>query len=295
MAISLADRIIAEFPLLPRSQQAAARFILDQPEDVALLSMREQARRARVPPATMTRLAQRLGLTGYDDIRQVYVAAMRKRTQGYGEKAADLASQLRTGGPEALIGEMAGVLARHVGMLAEPGTASQIAAAADVLCASRYIYSLGLRSSFPVAFTFHYICSLAGRPVKLLDGAGGIGLDCLAGATGQDALFVTSVRPYTRATVEAAEHGQRRGLAIVAITDSHVSPLAAMARHPIVVGTASPSFFDAKTATLAAAEILAMLVAARGGDQALAAVKARETYLSSVDAYWPQQMRKGPQ
>ena len=58
--------IVEAFDLLPPQLQTAARYMLDRPDDVALLSMREQARRAGVPPATMTRLAKRLGLEGYE-------------------------------------------------------------------------------------------------------------------------------------------------------------------------------------------------------------------------------------
>ena len=54
---SLSDRIAQAFASLPPQLQAAASFVLEHPDDVALLSMREQARRAGVPPVTMTRLA----------------------------------------------------------------------------------------------------------------------------------------------------------------------------------------------------------------------------------------------
>ena len=74
----LAERILNVFAGMPPRLQAAARFVLDQPQDVALLTMREQARRAGVPPATMTRLAQRLGLSGYEELRGSYAAAIRQ-------------------------------------------------------------------------------------------------------------------------------------------------------------------------------------------------------------------------
>ena len=61
--------IVEAFDILPPQLQTAARYMLDRPDDVALLSMREQARRAGVPAATMTRLAKRLGLEGYDQVR----------------------------------------------------------------------------------------------------------------------------------------------------------------------------------------------------------------------------------
>jgi DNA-binding MurR/RpiR family transcriptional regulator len=288
----LTERLIGEFERMPARLQAAARFVLDQPEDVALLTMREQARRAGVPPATMTRLAQRLGLAGYDEIRTSYAAAIRKNAAGYAEKAADLVGRRGRRQWETLTRETAQALAHHVGALGDPAVATQLAAAAVDLAEASHIYCLGLRSSFPPAFIFHYICGMAGCPVTLLDGAGATGADALAAATARDALLVASVKPYTRLTVDAARQAKAAGLRLVAITDSAVSPLASLAHHAILVGTASPSFFDSKTAALAAAEILAMLVTVRGGERSLTAVTARERYLASVDAYWQPAARK---
>jgi DNA-binding MurR/RpiR family transcriptional regulator len=68
---SLTDRIVGAFESMPRQLQAAARYVLDRPDDVAPRSKREQARQAGMQPATMTRLAQRLGFAGYDEIRDV--------------------------------------------------------------------------------------------------------------------------------------------------------------------------------------------------------------------------------
>ncbi|MGH7879602.1 MAG: MurR/RpiR family transcriptional regulator, partial [Candidatus Binataceae bacterium] len=55
------SQLKADFEQLPPQLKEAARWVIDHPADVALLSMREQARRAGIPPATLTRLAQRLG------------------------------------------------------------------------------------------------------------------------------------------------------------------------------------------------------------------------------------------
>ena len=68
-------RLKATFDELSPRLKEAARWVIDHPDDVALLSTREQARRAGVTPATMTRLAQRLGLAGYDGVRKLYADA----------------------------------------------------------------------------------------------------------------------------------------------------------------------------------------------------------------------------
>src|SRR5947208_15553615 len=104
----LADRIIKAFDTMSGQLQAGARYVLDRPKDVALLSMREQARQAGVQPATMTRLAKRLGLSGYDDLREIYAAAVRNGDLGFAGRAdAQVASQ-KLKGDKALAAEILG-------------------------------------------------------------------------------------------------------------------------------------------------------------------------------------------
>jgi len=88
----LTEQIIKSFDDMPAQLQAGARYVLDRPRDVALLSMREQARQAGVQPATMTRLAKRLGMDGYDDVRELYAAAVREGGLGFASHHVELDS-----------------------------------------------------------------------------------------------------------------------------------------------------------------------------------------------------------
>src|SRR3546814_3281205 len=68
----------------------------------------------------------------------------------------------------------------------------------------------------------------------LLDSSAGVGADAVGAATAQDVLLAASVQPYTRLTVETASFAQARGVPVVAITDSVLSPLAKLAASTIV-------------------------------------------------------------
>ena len=76
-----------------------------------------------------------------------------------------------------------------------------------------------------------------------------------------------------------------RGVPVVALTDSAVSPLASLATATILVATESPSFFHTMTPLLAVAEILAALVAGNGGQTALAALERTEAQLSAFGVH----------
>lgn len=279
--------IVEAFDLLPPQLQTAARYVLDRPDDVALLSMREQARRAGVPPATMTRLAKRLGLGGYDSVRELYAGAVRAGTLGFAGKAGVQVEAQALRGERALAAEMATLLSRQISALAEPAALDRLAAAASRLHEARRVYCLGLRSCHAAAWHFHYMLSLLGDKTVMLDDAGGTGLDAIRGAGRTDALLVASVEPYARATIEAARYAAGRDVPVVALTDSEVSPLAQIAADTILVATQSPSFFHTMTPLLAVAEILAALVAGRGGAKALAALEHTEAQLAAFGVHLP--------
>lgn len=281
----LSTSIVETYELLSPQLKTAARYMLDRPGDVALLSMREQARRAGVPAATMTRLAKRLGLEGYDEVRALYAGAVRAGTLGFAGKAEAQVEVQSLRGERALAADMALSLSRQIARLAEPESLERLAGAANQLHAARRVYCLGLRSCHAAAWHFHYMLSLLGNKTVMLDDAGGTGLDAIRDAGPDDVLLAASVEPYARATIEAARYAAAAGVPVVALTDSEVSPLASLSVATILVATESPSFFHTMTPLLAVAEILAALVAGNGGQDALAALERTEAQLSAFGVH----------
>jgi DNA-binding MurR/RpiR family transcriptional regulator len=284
--------IVEAFNGLSPQLQTAARYVLDCPDDVALLSMREQARRAGVPPATMTRLAKRLGLEGYDEVRALYAGAVRDGTLGFAGKAGQQVETQKLRGERALAADMALSLSRQIARLAETPTLDRLADAAGRLHQARRIYCLGFRSCHAIAWHFHYMLSLLGDKTVMLDDAGGIGLDAIRDATDSDVVLAASVEPYARATIEAARYAHRQGVPVVALTDSEVSPLAQIAVAMIPAATDSPSFFHTMAPLLAVAEILAALVAGRSGREALEALNRTEAQLAAFGVHLPRRGAK---
>lgn len=281
----LTELLAERFEMMPPRLQTAARFVLDHPKDVALLSMREQAQLAGVSHSTMMRLARWIGLDGYEDMRALYAKALREADQ-FGERERYQAESSADGGYSE-VGSLTDTLAAQVARLGDYGNAVQLFAAAETLAGARHLYSLGLRRELPVAQHFSSMLSALANRVSLLDAAGARGIDALRGAGKGDAMLVVGMSPYARTTIEIAQHAARRGVAIVAITDSNVSPLARLAQHCIVVTLHSRSFFQSITPALAAAEALVALIAPRLDTHVEEALKDEEEQLADLDVYWP--------
>jgi DNA-binding MurR/RpiR family transcriptional regulator len=282
----LTERILSAFDEMPGQLQSAARYVLERPSEVALLSMREQARQAGVPPATMTRLAKRLGLDGYDSVRGLYADAVRKTATGFARKADRQVAKQKAGGDAALAADMLATVSRQVSMLSDPQRLKEIVAAAHRLADAERVFSLGLRACYPVAWHLSYVMSMLGDRAVLLDAPGSVGHDAIRGAGRADCLLAVSIEPYTRATIEAARYAAAQRVPIVAITDSRVSPLAPIADALVLVPTDSPSFFHGLTPAFLVAEILSALIAGRGGQASLKALRRTEAQLSAFDTHW---------
>lgn len=282
---AVSKRIEGLFSGLSPQLRQAARYVLDRPDDVALQSMRSLAANAGVNPATMVRLAKALDYPGFEAFREPFRERLRRPRDRYTVRVRAL--QERGGDRHStLLAEMFAVDQDNLRQTFETIGFDNLAACGEALAGARRIFVVGLRSCYPVAFYFHYACSVFRTDVILLEGRGGTLTDGLRGAGPGDAIVAISIAPYTRETVQVANYAVSRGVRLVAISDSQVSPLAAIAAHALVVSDASPSLFQSLVPALAVAQALVAILMSSGGDKALTAVGETETLLHDFESYW---------
>jgi DNA-binding MurR/RpiR family transcriptional regulator len=277
------DLIVRRFPDLPPRLQRAARFIVDHPDQIAMRSMREIARRAAVAPATMVRLARALDFDDYDHLRDAFIRSVEAAATAHAPRAQALQVSERSG--VKLFEHLATAqVAAIESAVANPE--KNVASFVRALAAARTVAFLGLRASHAIAFHFAYVYGLLHDNGHLLDDRGGALRDHAARLGRGDALVAISLAPYTRATVDAVNVAERRGAIILALTDSSVSPIARAARHVLLFRTAGPSFFSTMVGALALAEMLVARLAASGGQAVIARLGRTDDALREAGAYW---------
>lgn len=282
---ALRERIITRFNDMSPQLRQAARYILEHPQETALVSMRELSRHAGVQPSTMTRLAKFLGFQGYDDIRAHHAEAIRLGTDGLTARAARRGSDSDAIEGKGLARQMLQGVAAQIARLCEDDSLERLKAVADRLAGARRVYVLGLRSCHSVAWHFHYVMSLLGDRTVHLDGPAGTGDDGLIRAGAQDVLLVISISPYALHSLELAQFAREKGLGVLAITDSEVSPLAGISDHVIICSTDSQSFFHTLTPALAVSEVLCGLLASQDRPAALNALQEADRHLLALNTY----------
>jgi DNA-binding MurR/RpiR family transcriptional regulator len=285
---TVTEQIEMAFTQLSPQLKRAARYVLDAPDDVALNSMRTVAAHAAVHPSTMVRLAKRFDFPGYAEFREPFRERLRTHPAHYASRARSLQARRATADTEhPLYQEIVLAGSDNIERTFDDISPEALVAAVETLAAARRIYVVGMRKCYPVAFYFHYACRMFRDDVVLLNGWAATMGDELRGLEGGDALLAVSFDPYTRETVSAVCHAARVGAAIVAVTDSAVSPLARAARHTLLVANRSPSFFRSLVGAMALAEALVAFLVARGGEVAVRALADSEGQLRTLGAYWP--------
>jgi len=277
------DLLQSRFDVLSPELQRAARWVQAHPAEVGLHSMRECARRAEVAPATMTRLAQALGLGGFEDLREPF---RERLVQGrrYAARAQSLQRE-RAQAPHWLDqlnklqqGNAASVLASN--------SRSAIETAARSMLASRRVAFLGLRASHAIAYHLHYGYQLLAVNGVLLGDVGGTLQDQIDQVAPGEMLVAVSIAPYTRATVHAVEQCAQRGVQVLGLTDGALSPIARPAAAALLFRTESSSFFQSMVGALALSEALIAAVAACGGTKVVKRLQTMQSRLDEQGAYW---------
>lgn len=280
------SRLETAYAGLSPQLKRAARYVLDSPDDVALHSMRAIATRAGVQPSTMSRLVRQLDFQTYAEFREPFRERLRSRPPRYAARARHLQARAERKEAAGLLSEIIAADANNIRETYEGIGDAKIAAAAETLATARLVYVVGMRKCFPVAHYFHYACRMFHLPVRLVQGSAGTFADELRDVAAADALLAIGFDPYTRETVQATREALAAGAAVVAITDSAVSPLTVGAKHLFLVANHGPSFFRSLVAAMSLVQALVAFLVARSGRSAVRALAETERMLESHSAYW---------
>jgi len=234
----------------------AAQYVLDNPNDIGVHSIRQVADAADVHPNTLVRMAGALGFDGYRQFRKPFSDHLRQGVEGFPDRARWLQSIAESGRHGTLYAEIAEKSFANVETLYAAATAEDVKTAADLIVASRTTYVLGVGTAYALAHNFWYVARMAFENIVQVPRTGVLAIDEVARMGPDDVLLAMTFRPYRAEVVEAAQRAVARGVKLVAVTDSRASPIATAAEHAFIVPTEASQFFTSMVGALAFLETL---------------------------------------
>lgn len=261
---ALEARITADYPSLSRRLQQTARFLLDHPQEVAFATVAKLAEQAGVTPSTLIRFSNSFGFKGFSEMQQLFRARLVDELPNYTERIRAVRTATgETPDSTQLLWEFAeanrDVLEQLPGRI-DPQTLER---ALDIFEGAEIVHVMGARRSFVVASYMAYALQHVDKRTQLINGLGGMHLEQLKSMGERDALLVVSFSPYAQESREAAEEAVKRGIPLVAITDSSLSPLARVADVSLMVHEAEVKSFRGLTASLCLTQTLAISLGVR--------------------------------
>jgi DNA-binding MurR/RpiR family transcriptional regulator len=256
VSVPVTDLITENADRLSPAERRVADAIVGDPSRVAFGTVASVAEHAGVSGPSVVRLAAKLGYDGFASLqvdvqhelaRQLRPAHERIRT----ERASDV------------LGRTLETEIANVATTLERADRKAFATATSLLAdPKRAVWVLAGEATAGIASTFASNLDLLRDGVTMVTGTPLAVARALERVERGDVLLVVEVRRYERWVVDAVDAVRDR-VALVAITDSVVAPVAESAKATFVVEAAGAGPFDSHVATLALGNALVAEVASR--------------------------------
>jgi DNA-binding MurR/RpiR family transcriptional regulator len=251
---------------MSKSYQTIAVYLTQNPNDVAVLSVTAIAERCGIHASNFVRYAQSLGYTGFKDLQTVFQRRLSTAAPGFDARIKALEAELGASADQGVLGALRDLVVRDVTSLQDlllNVTAEQITQAAEMMERADTIYLIGQLRSVPVVELLRYVLTMLGKRAVLLDPGGGLATHMARVMRPEDLLFAVSFRFYATEVVNVVEQTAARGVPIVAISDSTLSPLAKSAGVLFAVPEHEYTFSRSLAAPMCLAQAICVALAAR--------------------------------
>ncbi len=260
-ADELRTAILARYDTLSKRLQQIARYVLDEPNAVALETLAVLSERSGVQPSAIVRFAKSFGFDGATQMQRLFRDGLlsANASLGYGERVREFAKAVdgkRVDDPGQVLTEFVegNVLAmQHLGDSLDRDT---LAEAVQLISQAATVYVAGFRRSFPVAAYLAYSLHQVDKKTVFIDSVGGMTRQQIHGITPDALLLVVSFRPYAEEAVHLIDAAVDVGCKVLSITDSPVSPVAKPASLVLQVKEAEIRKFRSLSTSMCLAQAL---------------------------------------
>nr|WP_297180742.1 MurR/RpiR family transcriptional regulator [uncultured Agathobaculum sp.] len=278
----LINKIQSELPGFSKGQKQIARFILEHYDKAAFMTASRLGTTVGVSESTVVRFATELGYDGYPHLQRALQEMIRNKLTSV--QRMEVSSD-RMGGRDVL----QTVLHADMDMIRQ--TLDEIdrdafQGAVDALIGAKRIYLLGVRSSSALSSFVGFYFNLLFENVRLVhtNSVSEIFEQVLRVGPG-DVVFGVSFPRYSKRTLSAMQYARDRGARVIALTDSHLSPLAPVADHLLLARSDMASFVDSLVAPLSVINALIVAVGMSRRDEIEQTFNQLERIWEEYDVY----------
>ena len=284
--VTIQDRIYGSYAGLSEKLQIAAKYVAENPVDVATRALRAVASTSGVSPATFSRLARAVGYSDYEEMREDGREAVERKISPFSERAHSLRIAASEQESAAILRDQAAACIGNVEALLGAIDPARLDAAVQCLHDARTVLLVGAKGSAGIMDYFAYMAHWFKANWKTV-GRNGTELSPSLSRLGPgDVVFALAKAPYARRTIAALQVAREAGATTLVITDSRTSPALQFSDYGFVTSTESPQFFSSYVATLVLMEAIVSMLLARAGPEAEDMIRAAEIQIDRLGENW---------
>ena len=242
---------------LPKRLKQCADFVAANQDRIAVSTVAEMAEGAGGQRSAFMRFCQIMGFSGFSEMQKLFRDSYAGGWPDYSTRLQHL-RETATGSAPALLAEFAEAGRTSLEGLLKTIDPEALEKAVQLLAGAQTIHIVGIRRAFPVASYLAYALEKMQVPAMLHSAVGK--LENLHAIREGDVLLAITFSPYSPETVAMAETVAARGIDVVGITDTFVSPMSKSAKQILLVSEVDFGAFRSLSATLCLAIALAVAV-----------------------------------
>lgn len=252
---ALRATLLERYEGLPSQLRIVAQFLIDNPNDAALMTIAGLSDVTGVQPSAFIRFSKAIGFNGFSDVQTILRQNLQQRQATYAARVAS--TKTKAGGLPPL--ERYTALANQsVNALADSLDPLKLETAISLLSNARLIHVVGHRRAWPVAAYFAYMIAGFEAETHLFSPAGAMVETNISLIKPGDVMLAISFPQYSTATLEFVQQARRRDVSVIAITDSLVSPIARQSQLAFEVDQETTGGFRSSAGAMTLAQILAI-------------------------------------
>jgi DNA-binding MurR/RpiR family transcriptional regulator len=260
-AEALRVAILERYETLSKRHQQIARYVLDEPNAVALETLSVLADRSGVQPSAIVRFAKSFGFDGATQMQRLFRDGLVSgaASLGYSERVRQFSETVdgkAVGDPAQVLAEFIEGNVLALQNLGEIVSARDMTAAVALIAEADTVYVAGFRRSFPVAAYIAYSLHQVDKKTVFIDSVGGMTRQQTHAITSRDLMIAVSYHPYAEEAVMLIEDAVEHGCRVLSISDSLVSPVAKPASLVLQVREAEIRKFRSLSASMCLAQAL---------------------------------------
>ncbi|MBA3708410.1 MAG: MurR/RpiR family transcriptional regulator [Planctomycetes bacterium] len=277
------ERLTRAQPTMTRKMARVAHYLSEHYREAAFMTTRELAKAAGVSLATVVRFPLVIGLADFDELRD----SVRSRVNfdlGGVERLKTLPAGRSSG---AMLRRVIEADLESLRALASSFSEADLERFAHLIQAAPRVTILGFRYLAAAADYFAYMLSKIKSGVTAITRGDSTLSDRIQMMDDDDLVVVIAFARYPNDLVAAAGRVHARGLRMIAITDSPMSPVAPLADTTLYVKTDMLEFVGSLSAPTALINAIVSYLSLRLGKSALRRLQALEEAAKAAEIYLP--------